>query len=71
MGLSIFRGNERHYGDHNIMASEIDEREDSMLDNHRTSLLDYIEERNRTLNKVIDNYIFYALCHCCVRTSHN
>jgi len=33
------------------MASEAGEREDSLLEPQRTSLLDIIEDRNRTLNK--------------------
>lgn len=45
-----------------IMASVMDDREDSILDVHRTSLLEIIEDKNRALNKksIIHRMVFVS-----------
>ena len=46
---------QRVLGDIYKMAEEAADHDDPLLDTHRTSLLEVIEDRNRALNKVVHN----------------
>ena len=50
------------------MASirSLDEREDSMMEGQRMSLLDVVEEKNRSMNKVSKTFD----CHIHIRVKH-